>query len=129
MLRSVHHRGRASRRWYHRPRRRSVGAGGSRGRASMPGRSRSRPYSEERKSTPSAAQGRRPTLRILVALVDGFGVVGAKPRSEGAFAGLMRWLRAGAGDSEGDDGVNAMFKVFCLLFLMTQVDGRRRRRC
>ena len=43
----------------------------------------------------------------LVALVEGFGVVGVQPRSEGAFSGLMRWLRAG-GSAEGDDGVNAI---------------------
>ena len=52
--------------------------------------------------------GPSPDALDLVALVDGFGVVGSKPRSEGAFSGLMRWLRAGGSAEGDDDGVNAI---------------------
>ena len=52
--------------------------------------------------------GPSPDALDLVALVDGFGVVGVQPRSEGAFSGLMRWLRAGGSAEGDDDGVNAI---------------------
>ena len=74
----------------------------------MPDESLSRPLLRRTEQYLVRGPGPSPDALDLVALVDGFGVVGVQPRSEGAFSVLMRWLRAGAGDSEGDDGVNAI---------------------